>query len=176
MPLPRYVGETQRLMGDFTRAWHLWGMHPEELERRIGYRAGRLRNGWWLMFLTTMPTVDQFQYRGYTYLSGGVVQGHLPQNRGGPTAEDRLVAGRVNLTGSDVQTRGAKPKTIEKVFRLSGKDRIAKIRPVAPPHGDPTIPDYPPGTGVPQWTLVRPLYWVAAAFVRPGARYLGDYT
>lgn len=62
------------------------------------------------------------------------------------------------------------------VFRLTGAERLAKVRPVAREHGDPTIPDYPPGLGIPQWTLTTPLRWVAAAFMAPGKVYDGNYT
>jgi hypothetical protein len=176
VPLPSRVGEMQRLKGDFSKALYYRGQPAAEIERRIGYRSGRLREGWWLMFLTVMPTADQFEYRGMSQMSGGIEAGHLPQNRSGPTAEDRLRSGGFNLSGSAQQTIGLKQKTIETVFRLIGAERLAKVRPVAQAHGDPDSPDYPPGSGIPQWTLTEPLVWVAAAFVAPGQTYQGNYT
>jgi hypothetical protein len=168
VPLPTHVGEFQRLEGDFSKALYYRGQPANEVERRIGYRAGRLRNGWWLMFLTVLPAVDQFEYRGYSQMSRGIEQGHLPQNRWAPTAEDRL--GRA---GNDL--KAMKQKTLAEMFRLSGHERLAKVRPVAREHGDPDVADYPPGTGIPQWTLTKPLVWVAAAYIGPGQTYLGNY-
>jgi hypothetical protein len=176
VPLPRAVGETQRLKGDFSKALYYRMQSSAEVERRIGYRVGRLRDGWWLMFLTVMPNVDDFQYRGYSQMSGGRIQGHLPQNQYAPTAEQRLQRGGFNLTGTNYQAEGLKQKTIREVFRVSGPDRLAKVRPVAREHGDRDIPDYPPGSGIPQWTLTRELVWVAAAFIAPGQMYKGNYT
>ena len=169
VPLPRTVGETQNLQGDFSKALYYRMQPAAEVERRIGYRAGRLRDGWWLMFLTVMPSVNQFEFRGYSQLSGGIVQGHLQQNRHGPTSEDRLRADGYDLPR-------LKNATIRDVFRLAGPERLAKVRPVARAHGDPDVPDYPPGSGIPQWTLTVPLAWVAAAFVGPGEQYSGNYT
>lgn len=176
VPLPLRVGEMQKLQGDFSKALYYRSQSSSEVERRIGYRAGRLREGWWLMFLTVLPTPEQFEYRGYSQMSGGREQGHLPQYSSGPTAEDRLKSGGFNLTGSEHQQRGLKQKTIAEVFRLSGPERLAKVRPVAREHGDPDVPDYPPGAGIPQWTLTQSLIWVAAAFVAPGQTYLGNYS
>jgi len=173
--LPTRVGETQWLAGDFSKALYYRSQSASEIERRIGYRSGRLREGWWLMFLTALPTVDQFEYRGYSQMSGGIVQGHLPQNRGGKTAEDRLRTESYNLTGQSYQKQGMKQNTIADVFRLYGHERLAKVRPVARAHGDADISDYPPGSGIPQWTLTRPLVWVAAAFIEPSMAYLGNY-
>lgn len=175
VPLPQRVGEMQQLKGDFSKALYYRGQSSAEVERRIGYRAGRLREGWWLMFLTVLPRPDQFEYRGYSQMSGGRVQGHLPQFNSGPTAEDRLKSGGQNLTGIAYQERGMKQQTLTEVFCLNGPERQAKVRPVAREHGDPDIPDYPPGAGIPQWNLTHPLSWVAAAFVAPGQSYLGGY-
>lgn len=176
VPLPKAVGEHQQLKGDFSKALYYRMKPAREVERLIGYREGRLRDGWWLMFLTVMPTEHQFEYRGYSQLSGGIVEGHLEQNKGNPNAEQMLLAQGANLTGASYQKTGLKQKTIRDVFRLSGAERLAKVRPVAREHGDPDIPDYPAGAGIPQWTLTQPLRWVAAAYVAPGKMYDGNYT
>jgi hypothetical protein len=34
---------------------------------------------------------------------------------------------------------------------------------------------YPPGSGIPQWKLVRPLNFRTAAKIGPGALYSGNY-
>jgi len=168
VPLPTKVGQTQDLKGDFTKAMYFRSQPAAEVERRVGYRAGRLREGYWLMFLQQMPSAEQFEFGGYSQLSGGIELGHLPQNVGKPTAEDRL-----RSDGFDLPK--LKRKIIAGHFLLMGAGRLAKIRPVAPAHGGKDEPDYPPGSGIPQWTLKVPLRWVAAAFIGPGEVYLGNY-
>ncbi len=117
VPLPEREGEVQKLNGDFSKALYYRMKSSSEIERLIGYRAGRLREGWWLMFLTVIPGIDQFQYRGYSQMSGGIVRGHLPQKRGGPTAERRLRDGGFNLTGTAYQKDGMKQQTIRDVLQ-----------------------------------------------------------
>lgn len=168
VPFPKSVGERQDLDGFFTKALYLRGVPGAEIERRLGYRAGRLRDGFWLMFLTRKPTPAEFEFRAYSQMSGGIEQGHLPANAGNDTAEQRLLKG-----GYDVGL--LKDRIIRETFQLAGPDRLAKVRPIAREHGEDGVPDYPPGTGVPQWTLTRALPWVAAAFVGPGGKYDGMY-
>ena len=162
VPLPRRVHEIQWLDGYFSKAVHYRRQPPDELERRIGYSAGTLREGYWLMFLTRMPGVGQFEVRGYSHLPDGKEVG------GRLNAEERLRAEGYNLSGTSYQRKGIKHMLVEEVFRLVGADRLAKIRPVR--RGD-----YPPGSGIPQWALTEPLPFVAAAFVGPGETYDGNY-
>ncbi|MCX7889744.1 MAG: hypothetical protein N2422_08470 [Rhodobacteraceae bacterium] len=157
-------GATLRRAGFFTRAGFLRGVVPAEVERRLGYRAGRLAQGWWLLVLTEMPGPADFELRGYSQMSGGVAQGHLPQPPDPRTAEARLGA-----EGFDLGR--IKAGLIRDTFRLAGPDRLAKVVPVA---GETGEADYPPGSGIPQWTLTRPLAWSVAAFVAPGRVWMGE--
>ena len=163
------VGETIKLKGFFGKALYLRMQTACELERRLGYRPGRLAQGWWLLFLTRKPAPADFEFAGYSHLSGGVVQGHLdsPADRRG--ANERLLD-----SGHDVAR--LKKTTLEKTFRLAGSERLAKVIPVGSEHRTPGIPDYPQGSGIPQWKLVNPLPWRVAAFIGPGERYTGYYT
>jgi len=157
-------GQFVRLTGFFTKARFLRQQPTSELERRLGYAQGRLATGWWLLFLEQMPTPDDFEYMGYSYMSGGAVQGHL---RPGPTAEEQLKAGKFDVFGM-------KRRTILQTFRLSGPDRLAKVVPVAEQSG---LMPYPPGTGFPQWKLVRrPLTFRVWGRIGPGQVYSGDYS
>lgn len=162
------VGQPVTLAGFFGKALFLRSQPAAELERRLGYRAGRLQQGWWLLFLTRMPRPEEFEFAGYSHLSGGVVQGHLPAPPDPRGAEARLRDGGYDLDG-------LKRDTIAGTFTLSGAERLAKVIPVAPQEGEPGIPDYPPGSGVPQWKLIQPLPWHVAAFVGPGEEYRGMY-
>ncbi len=159
------VGATVRRKGYFTKAGFLRGQPCAEIERRLGFRAGRCAQGWWLLFLTEMPRPEDFELRGYSQMSGGVAQGHLPRPPDPRTAEARM-AGQ----GADLSR--IKAGLIRDVFRLSGPDRLAKAVPVAGGTGEN---DFPPGSGIPQWELtVRALAWQVAAFVPPGRTYDGN--
>ena len=173
VPLPIAIAERQQLKGDFTFANFLRGKAPSRLERDIGYRAGRLGQGWWLMLLTEMPRPEDFEYRGYTHLPGGQQFDPVLKTGVGPTTHAAMKTAGMNLDGSPAVSMGMRARTIAEKFSLSGPRRIAKVRPVAAPAEEPGVPDYPPGMGIPQYTLVRPLWWVAAAFVRPGEAFQG---
>jgi hypothetical protein len=162
MPLALLPGQTVAMAGFFTKARFLRGQPALELERRLGYAPGRLANGWWLLFLEQMPTPNDFEFMGYSHMSGGVAQGHL---RPGPTAEQQLKSGKFDVFGM-------KRRTILQAFRLSGPDRLAKVVPVADQSG---LTPYPPGSGLPQWKLIQPLTFKVVAEVRAGQVYLGDY-
>jgi hypothetical protein len=102
-----------------------------------------------------------FEFMGYSYMSGGVAQGHL---RPGRSAEQELIAGKYDVFG-------LKQRTIRQTFRLNGPDRLAKVVAVDGPSG--TKP-YPPGSGVPQGKLVHPLPFRVWGFVGPGQVYTSD--
>jgi hypothetical protein len=158
------LGATVRRKGYFTRAVFLRGQSAAEIERRLGFRAGRCGKGWWLLFLAEMPLPADFELRGYSQMSGGVAQGHLPRPPDPRTAEAAMAA-----KGADLAR--IKAGLIRDVFRLSGPERLAKAIPVAGGTGEN---DYPPGTGIPQWELTgRALAWQVAAFVAPGRSYDG---
>jgi hypothetical protein len=151
------------MTGFFTKASFLRKQPAAELERRLGYATGRLAEGWWLLFLEQMPTPNDFAYMGYSYMSGGVSQGHL---RPGPTAEQELRSSRHDVFGM-------KRRTILQVFQLSGPDRLAKVVPVAGEEG--SMP-YPPGSGIAQWKLIQPLTFRVWGKVGRGEVYSGDYS
>lgn len=159
------VGEEQRMKGFFTKALYLRGRTATEVERRLGYRAGRLAEGWWLCFLLEMPVAAEFEVRGYSQMSGGVAQGHLPTPPDPRNAEQRLKGG-----GHDLSR--IKAGLIADTFKLRGPDRLAKVIPARAAFGDM---DYPPGSGIPQWTLIREKRFRVAAFVEPGKTYQGNY-
>lgn len=171
---PEAPGRTFDCGGFFTQMRYLRGQSPDEVERRLGYRPGRLRLGYWLLYLLQLPKLEDFGLRGYSQLSGGVEQGHLPGNAGGPHAEERL-----RRDGFDVEK--LKLRVLNEVFTLSGERRLAKILPLAPEgpvqadRRDAKEPEYPPGSGIPQWRLHRPLPWHAVAKLAPGGSYRGSY-
>ncbi len=153
------------MTGFVTKALFLRGRTTNELEASLGYAKGRLDGGYWLLFLEQTPTPADFEFMGYSQMSGGVPLGHL-NSSGGLTAEQSLRAGGFDMTR-------LKQKIIREVFRISGPERLAKVIPLDPAQG-PT--PYPPGGGIPQWRIVEPglLFWVAEQ-VAPGSAYFGRY-
>lgn len=154
-----------KLKGYVTKAKFIRGQSAGELEARLGFRKGRLNGGWRLYFLDEMPRPDDFEYRGYSQMSGGVERGHNPARSDGRTAEDRL-------RGSGADLMRLKERTVREVFAISGSERLAKVVPNDPATGEN---DYPPGTGIPQWQLTRELVFHLAAKLGLNEVYQGDY-
>lgn len=75
--MPLAVGDMVGKRGFFTKAVFLRGIGTAEIERRVGYRAGRLSDGWYLLFMASLPSAHEFEVRGYSQMSGGVAQGHV---------------------------------------------------------------------------------------------------
>jgi hypothetical protein len=154
------VGQRRNFTGFCTKAIFLRGQSAAELELRLGYGAGRLTDGYWLLFATEIPRPDQFEFAGYTHFSGGRPQGHLSD--GAPTAEQSLASGGLLLDH--------KRRVIRDVFKTSGPERIAKVIPRR------VGTDYPQGSGVPQWKLIgQGIAFIVAARIEPGACYRGNY-
>lgn len=159
------VGDTLSAKGFFTQAMWLRMQAQETLEDRLGYKRGRLREGWYLLFMVQMPRADQFEVRGYSHMSGGVALGHLPNPPDPRNSEQRLRDGGYDL-------RRIKESLVRETFTLNGHLRLAKVIPIARASG---VDDYPVGSGIPQWTLVTDLNFRCAAVVAPGAMYTGLY-
>jgi hypothetical protein len=159
------VGDIVRLGGYYTKARFFRGVSATEIERRIGYHSGRLARGWYLLFLLDPLQFSDFEVRGYSQMSGGVPQGHLPNPPDRRNSEQRLRA-----EGYDLDR--IKKETVTDTFCLRGADRLAKVIPFAGEFGEN---DYPPGSGIPQWTLTTIKQFKVAAFVNAGDKYMGDY-
>jgi hypothetical protein len=162
------VGDIIDTRGYFLQLKFIRGQSPAELERRIGFRAGRLSQGWYLLFMLRLPTPDEYEMHGYTHFSGGMVQGHLP-HASPPPVQERLLMLEQGWSAADV--RRFKERQI-KTFSVTGADRLAKVIPVVE-HSE--IEEYPPGTGIPQWKAVKPLPFLIKAALAPGQAYTGDF-
>lgn len=160
------AGQQKVMKGFFTKALFIRGQSSAEAEKRLGYRAGRLAQGWYLCFLLEMPNVNEFEVRGYSQMSGGVARGHLPKPPDPRNSEQRL-----NDDGFDLAR--IKSGLITRTFQLRGPERLAKVIPKSGEFGDN---DYPPGSGIPQWTLVAPKRFIIREFIDPGKMYMGDYS
>lgn len=156
------VGATIHGRGYVTKASVLRMKSPDRLEQELGYQPGRLSGGWHLLFLLSLPTADQFEYRGYTNMSGGVSMGQLANPPDPRNAEQRLA-------GDGFDLAALKARTLADTFRVQGADRLAKVVPTNPGNL------YPPGLGQPQWEITALLPFKVAAFVGPGGAYTGNY-
>lgn len=160
------IGQEIDAKGFFTQARYMRGVSLGDMERRVGYREGRLAEGAALLFLTRMPRADEFQFRGYTHMSNGVPLGHRPDAGTRLNAEQSLVADGVDVAA-------LKAKIISGTFMVEGWTRLSKVLPARDAFGSN---DFPPGPGIPQWEAMKPLPWRVAAILKPGETYRGDYT
>lgn len=171
MPAGLSPGSVHQMTGFCTHAFLLRGKSLKELATLLGYVESRLASGATILFLQKLPTPDEFQLAGYTYFSDGTVQGHklAPADRDPYRMESLLKA---ELGWTDMQLRAHKQKMIGTKILINGYERLAKLVPVTgPSQGE----DYPPGTGVFQVKVVRPLPFQVKASVAPGQKWLGGY-
>jgi hypothetical protein len=118
------VGSRIPRAGFFTKLYLLGDVSDGfELERRLGYKRGRLSRGWYLLLLLgDPPAADEFEFAGYSHFSGGRIRGHqIDPLRRGPTVEEDL-----RTDGLDVAVlRSATAKR----FVTQGPERVAKVVP-----------------------------------------------
>jgi hypothetical protein len=166
------LSTAHQMKGFCTHAFLLRGKPLTELEDLLGYRRGRLAAGATILFLEALPTPDDFQLAGYTYFSDGAVQGHkLPPADRDPYRMESLL--KAELGWSDLQLRAHKQKMIGTKLVISGPERIAKLIPAT---AHTTGEEYPPGKGIFQVKIVRPLRFRVKASIAPAQKWLGDYT
>jgi hypothetical protein len=146
-----HVGEIVYRRGYITELPFVRGRTAAELDRLIGYRAGRLAEGWALLHLVRMPGPDEFEFRGYSHMSGGIAAG-----------EHRTAEGQLHQSGYDLGK--LKQEIIRNKFRIAGARRLVKIVPNRTSFG---AKDFPPGAGIPQWELRREMPFRVAELIPP---------
>jgi hypothetical protein len=158
------VGVEDKFQGNFTKAFYLRAKKGDELEKLIGYGAGRLAKGWWLLFALEKPLAVDFQFGGYNHFSGSRI-GHPSLGEARPTVDESLA----KELGGEVGLRKKKVSHIA-ALEISGPQRLAKVLPVA------AGADYPVGPGIYQCNITKPILCEVAAFIPPGGEYVGQYT
>ena len=153
------VGEKVSQKGYFTQKHYVAGKSCSNLESLLGFKAGRLAGGWALLALTKLPLPADFEFRGYSYFSGGIEKGHDPAKSDGKTMEVRLKDGKYDLAK-------LKAAIIRDTFTTTGSKRLVKVVPNDAPSG---AKDYPPGAGVPQWELTKKMDFVVIGVMSAGA-------
>jgi len=129
-----HIGEKTETRGYITKLKFIAGRDLQQLEKILGFHPGRFRDGVWIMKLDRLPTISEFDAKGYSMI-----------------AEHRFVnPGNLNMPR-------VKQNAIES-WALSGPNSLVKIRPVIG-HDAALEPDfqYPPGLGAPQWKLIAPV-------------------
>ncbi len=158
------VGIIDTFKGNFTKALYLRSHNSAELERRLGYGAGRLGQGWWLIFALDKPPASGFEFGGYTHFSGSRI-GNPALGAARPHVQDELA----KHLGGAAGVANAKTSHVQQI-ELTGPNRLAKVIPVAPGN------DYPVGAGIYQCNVTVPIRCKVAAFIPPGGTYTGNYT
>ena len=159
MPLERELnihdlGFTVPFAGNVTSLNWIGARSPTELAKSLGFGAGRLAQGYWILLLKQQLTIDDFELGGLTLRSGG--RAGLPADTWKADTlrlreRDRLLAeyGPEGYKRLKHQALGA-AKTI-------GNERIAKVSPVTRFNENDGNPkdQFPPGGGGLQWEIVR---------------------
>lgn len=129
-----YVGATVDLGGCITNANSIWGS-VSEVEKRLGFHPGRLRQGFFVARLTRLPSIDEFNLGGYTNVSMHRFD-----------AAHKL---------KEEEIKALKPKALRAMSDIGARNLI-KIIPVIQHNANmDDDQQYPPGTGVQQWEIKR---------------------
>jgi hypothetical protein len=119
------LGTPAMASGCLTRLIDIVNRAPTELEDLVGFHRGRLANGFYLLLLKQPLAPMDFEFYGYTYMSGGKIG--LPSNSARPKVDD-LVRSTLHNAGPRVA-----PDVYEqfaRAIRLNGQERYVKIVPV----------------------------------------------
>ncbi|RHW17007.1 hypothetical protein D1610_12835 [Sphingomonas gilva] len=137
---------------------------PANVEKSLGFHAGRLSQGYFILLLKEQLKPGDIQMDGTTLRSGGKF--------GLPTGDKASDATRPRVHDSiDPAMLAHHQKGMSgDATVLRGINRLSKILPVMP-HSDNMAPrdQYPMGGGGGQWTLKAAYAFLVAAYVGPDA-------
>jgi hypothetical protein len=133
--------------GFFTKQIWLQGQTLKEIENRIGFHSGRLKDGCLIGVATALPGPDDFEFAGYSQVAEHHTArqyGNINQAKNKSEADAQLKS-KLNLIAS---------------WSLQGSDRLIKVFPGIR-HSANLQPDfqYPPGSGIQQWKLKKTIVW-----------------
>lgn len=144
------VGDVISITGCFTKEKFIAGRKMDEIERILGFRAGRFSQGITVATLVELPDVGQFELAGYSNVA--------THRHAAPTGLD---IGRIKAIARSTWSTG-------------GFERLVKVLP-ALRHDKSLDPDiqYPPGLGAPQWIAMKPLRAKVVCVITgyPASRY-----
>jgi hypothetical protein len=151
-----HVGETINPKGCFTQLKYVAGQSLSEIERRLGYRTGRLSQGAYVVQACELPGPHEFNLLAYSQTPGDRFK-----------TDGKYDPQRAKALFGDLDHQKLR-QTVRAGWQLTGPDSLVKIIPVTP-HSDRET--YPPGSGVPQWEITTPLRCRVAAFVPPHGHF-----
>ena len=138
-----FVNDTLHLDGFFTQQLWLQGQSMPEIEKRLGFHAGRLKEGCIILAAIKVPEAGDFEFAGYSQVAAH------------KTAQQY---GSLNQTSnkSEADAYAIRKKNVMAGWGTYGQSRLIKILPGIR-HNSALTNDYqyPPGTGIPQWKLVK---------------------
>ena len=140
------IGDKIEIRGFVTQYKYLGGRTLFQMESLLGFQSGRLSNGATIATLDRLPTLDEFETAGYSQ-----------------------VAAHRHVMPRDLDPVGLRKMAMQ-AWTLNGPDRLVKV--MAAKAHDPKRSDdiqYPPGQGIPQWKLTRPIPGRVAAVLARGA-------
>jgi hypothetical protein len=143
--VPLRVGRIAQLGGFITRLSAILGQGPAEVATRLGYGAGRLDDGYLLCEPVAAPALNAFERRGYSHFPGGRPSGEA-------LTTEQLMAPPPGAHPIDVARYWrARLEQLHALFHAARPDSPCKVAPLRPGSA------YPPGSGVPQWELTKPI-------------------
>lgn len=144
------------LGGFFTTQLWVQGKTLREIERLMGFDNGRLSQGAWFATVAfRLPKPEEFEFAGYSHVAGH---------------RTTKVYGNLNSpqTQNEKDYYAKQKETIIRTkWSMQGSSRLIKVVPMIGHSifmGDDF--QYPPGAGIPQWKLVKKLYWKGISFVK----------
>jgi len=152
------------LRGFFTTQIYLQGQSLREIEIRLGFDAGRLAQGAWFAVATQLPGPDDFEFAGYSQVAGHNTASQY---------------GNLNKPANDQEKQGYlnRKRSVISQWQLFGASRLVKVIPMTG-HSLNMSDDYqyPPGSGIPQWKVIKPVLCRGICFVGdyPKGRFIPD--
>jgi hypothetical protein len=153
-----------QLAGFFTRQIGLQGQTLAEIERRLGFDRGRLSQGAWFATALELPKEDGFELAGYSQ----VASHHTVEQYGNinsPQTNDQKAAYQ------------QQKKNVIASWKLTGSDRLIKVIPMIGHSLQMGLDyQYPPGSGLPQWKITKPILCKGICFVSdyPDGRFIPE--
>ena len=144
----------QRLDGFFTQQKFIAGQTLTELERRLGYRTGRLSQGAYVYRAEVLPANSDFELYGYSQIPGdrsNSADGQYSRSK----ADEIWGTANYDLNKLKNMARNG--------WRLTGPDSLVKVIPVI---RHSSKEEYPPGSGVPQWRITNAIRCRQMGFVK----------
>ncbi len=138
------MGGFFKLKGYFTTVGWVKGHSIKNIESLLGLHNGRLIQGAKVFYALRLPTLSEFELRGFSQVADHRTNEEYGVNLNNPQNKYEKDAYLV------------KKKLAMSCWSMSGKDRIVKIWPVTQHSNfiDNSL-QYPPGQGIPQWKLIE---------------------